>query len=197
MTPKSGTHSIGPDNGRLTLNTYRAGMGAKIGHDLVLEAKSWSGSVEVDGDDPGSCSVQLSVDPNSFEVVQATGGVKPLSDKDRVEIAKNIEKTLDTKKHPQITFQSTKVTGSASQLSIEGNLTIAGRTQPATIAATASDGGSQTEVTGKATVVQSAFGIKPYSAMLGALKVRDDIEIEIACTHPSAGPGTALKSWSA
>ena len=28
-------------------------------------------------------------------------------------------------------------------------------------------------------VTQSAYGIKPYSAFLGALKVRDDVEVEI------------------
>jgi glycine cleavage system protein P-like pyridoxal-binding family len=28
-------------------------------------------------------------------------------------------------------------------------------------------------------VAQSAHGIKPYSAFLGALKVRDDVEVEI------------------
>ncbi|MEU8262674.1 YceI family protein [Micromonospora sp. NPDC048999] len=30
-----------------------------------------------------------------------------------------------------------------------------------------------------AVVAQSAYGIKPYSAFLGALKVRDDVEVEI------------------
>jgi hypothetical protein len=29
-------------------------------------------------------------------------------------------------------------------------------------------------------LTQSAYGIKPYSAFLGALKVRDDVEVEIA-----------------
>jgi hypothetical protein len=28
-------------------------------------------------------------------------------------------------------------------------------------------------------VTQSAHGTKPYSALLGALKVRDDVEVEI------------------
>ena len=34
-------------------------------------------------------------------------------------------------------------------------------------------------LTGTATVMQSEFGIKPYSAMLGALKVKDQVEIDL------------------
>ena len=35
------------------------------------------------------------------------------------------------------------------------------------------------QMTGKATVKQTAFGIKPYSALFGTLKVADDVRIEI------------------
>ncbi len=36
------------------------------------------------------------------------------------------------------------------------------------------------------TLVQSDFGIKPYSAMMGALKVADEVTIE-AQARPAAG----------
>lgn len=161
-------------------------MGAKIGHDLVLEAKRWNGSVDLDADNPAASSVQVSVDVASLEIVEASGGVKPLSDKDRGDIAKNIEKSLDTKKHPQITFQSNDVSGTPPQLSVRGDLTIMGRTNPVTLAVTANDGSGSTELVGRTTIVQTQFGIKPFSAMLGALKVKDEIELEVSCKLPSA-----------
>ena len=34
-------------------------------------------------------------------------------------------------------------------------------------------------MSGSATVAQTAFGMKPYSALFGALKVADEVEIEI------------------
>jgi hypothetical protein len=40
--------------------------------------------------------------------------------------------------------------------------------------------GEDGAVTGNATVTQSAFGMKPYSALFGALKVADDVRVEIA-----------------
>jgi len=74
MSIQAGTHQIGPGNGSLTIKTGREGAAAKAGHDLVLEAKSWDGTVEI-GDD---ASVKLSVDPSSIEVQTGSGGAKPL-----------------------------------------------------------------------------------------------------------------------
>lgn len=181
MTPTSGTHNIGPSDGTLTIRTYRDGLGAKIGHDLVLEATTWSGSVNLDPGNPSACRVRASVDTRSFELRSASGGVKAISDKDRADIKKNIaEKILNVKKYPEIVFESTNVSGGGGNLSIAGNLTIAGTTRPVTLATTV-DGN---KVRATTTVVQSQFGIKPFSAMLGALKVRDAVELEIELVLP-------------
>ena len=42
-----GDFDIGPSNGRLRLRTYRQGLAAKAGHDLVLQAAEWHGRVHV------------------------------------------------------------------------------------------------------------------------------------------------------
>ena len=183
MTIKSGSHSIGPENGKLTINTYVGGMGSKAGHDLVLEATKWSGTVTLDADNPSATSVEVTVDPRSLEILQATGGVKALSDKDRKEIAANSDKTLNTAKHPQITFRSTRVTGAAPRLTVDGDLTISGSTRPVRLEVTVAEAPGETRLTGRTVVVQSEFGVKPYSK-LGVLKVKDpvDLQIELALT---------------
>lgn len=180
MTPKSGTHAIGPNNGQLTVSTYVGGMGSKMGHDLVLEATRWSGTLNLDTDNPSASSVQVTIEPKSLEVIKATGGVKALSDKDKRDIAQNQEKTLQMDRFPEITFQSTSISGSAPRLSVQGNLTIVGNTRPVTLDVTA-DGST---VTAKTTIVQTEFGIKPYSK-LGALKVKDNVDLEIVLNLPS------------
>ena len=185
MTIKSGSHSIGPDNGKLTINTYVGGMGSKMGHDLVLEATRWSGTVELNADDPSACRVEVSVDPRSLEVIQATGGIKPLSDKDKGDIAQNQEKTLQSGKFPEISFKSTSVSGTAPKLSLQGDLTIMGNTKPVTLDVEVEDGGSETRLTGKTTIVQTDHGVKPYSKM-GALKVKDPVDLHVELTLPSA-----------
>lgn len=185
MTPKSGTHSIGPSNGQLTVNTYVGGMGSKMGHDLVLEATRWSGTLNLDVDNPSASEVQVTIDPRSLEVIQASGGVKALSDKDKRDIAQNQEKTLQVDRFPEITFRSTAVSGAAPRLSVTGDLTIVGNTRPVTLDVSTEDLGGQTQVTGKTTIVQTEFGVKPYSK-LGALKVKDPVDLQIVLTLPSA-----------
>ncbi len=185
MTLKSGTHAIGPDNGMLGIYTYVGGMGAKMGHDLILEATRWSGSVNLDAHNPSASNVTVTVDARSFEIVQATGGIKPLSDKDKEDIAKNTEKTLQTGKFPEITFQSTSVTGSAPSVSVPGDLTIAGTTKPVTLEVDVEDGGGEAVLTARTAIIQTEFGVKPYSK-LGALKVKDQIDIEIKLGLPSS-----------
>lgn len=185
MTIKSGSHSIGPENGKLTVNTYVGGMGSKMGHDLVLEARRWSGTANIDSDNPSASSVEVTVDPRSLEVVKATGGLKGLSDKDKDEIGQNRDKTIQSAKHPSITFRSTAVSGSAPRIRLTGDLTIAGNTRPVTLEVSVEDAAGETRLTGRTTLVQSDFGVKPYSK-LGALKVKDPVDLEFSVALPSA-----------
>ncbi|MGI8752782.1 MAG: YceI family protein [Acidimicrobiales bacterium] len=182
MAPSSGTYQIGPSDGSLTIRTQKAGVGAKMAHNLVLEAKSWSGTVNFDADDPAASNGEVTVQPASLEVIDFSGGVKPLSDGDRKDIAKNInDKALQTKKYPDITFRTTSVAGGGAAYTVEGELTITGQTKPTTLEVTVD--GSQVVVKGR--VVQTDFGVKPYSAMLGALKIDDAVEVEGTFALPS------------
>jgi len=180
---QSGSHAIGPSNGKLLIKTYKDGMGAKLAHDLILTANQWSGTLNVDADNPEASSATLSVDARSIDIVEAQGGMKSLSDKDRKDIGKNIdEKVLQTSKFPELTFQSTSVSGSEPSFNVAGNMTIVGNTRPVNVALTTSG----TDVMAKTTISQKDFGIKPFSAMLGAIKLRDDVEFELHLSLPSA-----------
>ena len=162
--------------------SYKDGMGAKLAHDLVLRATRWSGTLNVDGD-PSGCSAEVTVDPRGIEIVEARGGVKSLSDKDRRDIDKNInDKVLETNKHSELKFETTSVSGSEPNLKAAGNMTIKGTTRPVNLDLTV-DG---TTVTAKTTISQKDFGIKPFSAMMGAIKLRDDVDFELTVNLPSA-----------
>jgi polyisoprenoid-binding protein YceI len=158
-------------------------MGAKLAHDLVLTATRWSGTLNCDGDNPAVSSASLSIDARSIEILEAVGGMKSLSDKDRRDIAKNIdEKVLETSKYPELTFESTSVSGSAPNFNAAGNMTIKGTTRPVNVALNVN--GNQ--VSGKTTISQRDFGIKPFSAMMGAIKLRDDVDFELTVDLPTA-----------
>ena len=105
---------------------------------------------------------------------KGTGGVKPLSDADRAEIHKTLKEVLHTGQHPTITFRSRRVDGSVASFTCDGELTIMGVTQPVALQGRVTDG----RVVGEATVVQSRWGIRPYSAFFGALKLSDEVKVD-------------------
>ena len=187
------SYRIGPETGGLTLETRRDGFGALIGHDLVLEATRWSGTVVVDPDEPERSQVEVTVEAASLEVRRAEGGLKPLTDKDRDDIHRTIrEKVLHTREVPDIVFRSTGVTGTGPALSVRGDLTIGGRTRPVTLAVDLDGRADGTLATATMTIVQTEFGIKPYSALMGALRVRDSVDLHVDVKlDPSCAEGRA------
>ena len=178
------TYAIGPGTGALTVHTGRAGVGAAVGHDLVLEVTAWNGTVELNADQPDSCSVRVTVDPRSFKVRAGTGGMRPLTASDRNEIRRNIDKMLAPNLVPSITFRSTAAVVAGETLSVTGQLTVGTSTRSTQLDGVIDRRPGETTITARTTVVQSAFGIKPYSALLGALRVRDAVEVHVVVRLP-------------
>jgi polyisoprenoid-binding protein YceI len=173
------TYELGPADGKLTVLTGRSGMAARAGHDLVIEAEAWSATLEMSPDSPESSTLSAKIDATSLQVRDGLGGMKPLTDSDRTEIKKNItQKILQTDRNPEITFQSTAVNRVHDRLwNIQGNLTIVGATSAVNIPVTVdTDAGTMTAAVKFA---QSSFGIKPYSGLMGALKVADEVEVRV------------------
>jgi polyisoprenoid-binding protein YceI len=160
---------IGPDSGTLVVKTYREGVAAKAGHDLVIEVTRWEANVDL-----AAGTIELTADPRSLEIREGLRGVKPLTDRDRREIRKNID---DKVLHGQpIAFRSRIVRADEGRLHVEGDLTLAGNTRPLTAdLEVAVDG----RVRGTIPLTQSDWGIKPYRGLMGALKVRDAVEIVV------------------
>ena len=184
MNVKEGTFRIGPEDGRMVVRTRRRGMGAMAGHDLTIEAARWEGTVQMA---EGRLSrVELTVDARSLEVREGTGGAKPLTDKDRSEIKGNIEgRVLDASRHPQIRFSSTEARGATEEeeratATLVGDLDLAGHSRTISVPVELeSSGPGALRAHASATIRQSEWGIKPYTAFLGALKVADDVEVDV------------------
>ena len=105
----------------------------------------------------------------------------------------NIETTIDDEvlKGQAIEFRSTAVQPAAagSRLSVRGELTLVGETRPIAFDLVVGDDGT---LSGSVVVKQSEWGITPYSALFGALKVADEVEVELdAGLLPRAQAGDA------
>jgi polyisoprenoid-binding protein YceI len=160
----------------VTIKTGREGAAAKAGHDLVLEATSWDGTLEM-GDSP---SVTLNVDPGSIEVREGSGGAKPLGDKDKADIKKSMkDKILGSS---QISFESSDVKVDNGSMNVSGNLSVAGSSNSINVPLRVGDDGT---VRGSVKISQSDYGIKQFKALMGALKVSDSVEVQIEAKLPT------------
>jgi len=117
----------------------------------------------------------------SLVVREGTGGIKPLSDRDKREIVVTARKVLGADRHPEATFTATDFKPAGGGGEISGTLTLAGRTRPIALRVSESGPGAYQVTT---SVVQTEFGIKPYSGFLGALKVRDAVEVQAQVSLP-------------
>ena len=179
--PLRGRFDIGPSNGRLRIRTWRQGLAARAGHDLVLEAAQWHGHVEVPADASGPASIEVEVDLRRIRVVEGTGGVKPLSEADKADIHRTMQRSLSADAHPVARFTSSEVKADGDQATVTGELSIAGQSHPLRLDVhRAADG----TLSASGRVVQSAWGIKPYTGFLGALELRDAVDVDVELQLP-------------
>ena len=150
----------------LLVFTFKAGLLSRVAHDLKIEAER----------------VTVARDGASLTVTAPACGLKvrcamkkgredhrALSASQRGEIESLIyEKILDVERHPEIHF-----TGKIQGASVSGVLTIRGATQALTLPWTSSGGA----FTGEITIDQRRFGISPYRAMMGAIKLKPTLKI--------------------
>jgi len=171
------SYRFGPDNATLAVRTGRLGAVAKAGHDLLLHVTSWEGSLEV-ADQLADSTVEVTADGASLRVREGTGGIKALDDDDMA----NIEQTIDEDvlKRTAVSFRSTRVEPTDEGLHVQGELTMLGATRPIAFDVVATGGSLHAQ----AVVRQTDFGMKPYSALFGALKVADEVEVTLAADLP-------------
>ncbi|MBL8914215.1 MAG: YceI family protein [Archangium sp.] len=150
----------------LLVFTFKEGILSAMAHDLKLRATT----LELETTET---SVKLKVDASSLRVVSPMkDGAENPSALPRMlyaEIEKNTAgDVLNAKKFPAITFESTAL----SETQVIGKLTLHGTTRELTGKRTAKN-------TAEFSFDQRDFGIKPYSAMLGTLKVKPEVTIRV------------------
>jgi hypothetical protein len=168
LTP--GTYTLGPDDAKLTVRTGKAGAASKAGHNLLIEVPAWSATLTL-GD---AAQLELTADSRSLKVLEGSGGIQSLGEDDKA----NISQTIDDEvlKGGAIEFRSENVEATPGVLRVRGELNLHGNRLPITFELSLGEDG---RLRGEAIVKQSDWGMKPYSALFGTLKVVDEVRVEI------------------
>ena len=168
-------------NSECLLFSFKDGLLARLAHDLKLQVERFS--IEVDD---ATQQIKATFDPSSIQVVcaQIDGRDDPstLSKGDKKKIYNNVTKdVLRIRKHPEIRFDSTKVVERGEGFAVEGPLQIYGKSRNIQTSVRADGDRWVTELK----LHQPDFGIKPFSAALGALKVKPDVMVRVSVPRQS------------
>ncbi|MBU0552145.1 YceI family protein [Myxococcota bacterium] len=152
---------------RFHIFTFKDGLLSSVAHDLRFSLKRFELSR-----DGAQVTGRFWPDSLIGDGVMRDGALHAdgLSDKDWKDIDKNIrQKILDTAKHPEILFEG-KINGGR----VEGTLTMKGRRAPVRF-----DGRVEAGVlSAQVEIKPSDWGIPPFKALLGAIKLKDRVLID-------------------
>ncbi len=157
--------------------TYKEGLLSSFAYDLRIKVTSFN--IELGGAN-NFISAEFDVRSLRVECAIVDGRDRPdlLSLRDRDEINKRIiTEVLNTEKHPVIDLVSSSVRKDGSQYLVRGGLTVNGEKREISFTVRKEDGAHYvTDVS----LHLPDFGIKPFSALFGAVRLKPDILIHIS-----------------
>lgn len=167
------TYNIVPAESSLTVFVGKAGALSFLAHDHNIAVRSYSGRVVVPAAGPAAGSLELDIDARSLAVLDK------ISEKDRKEITNSMNNTvLESGKFPKITFRSVGVSNvNGNNLTANGDLTLHGVTKRIAVPVNISATPQMLRATGRYVLKQTDFGITPYSAAAGSIKVKNEVVI--------------------
>jgi polyisoprenoid-binding protein YceI len=179
-------YEVNPRSSQLSILVFRGGKFSRLGHNHVMTSQDVSGRVWVHPEFPRSGFelsfpvAQLVVD--DAEARRAAGGDFPpdipQSDKDGTR--KNMLKpeVLDGEHYPQVKLQAAKVGGTLQAPQVTARITIKDATREVEVPVQVAIEGAKLSASGEFDILQTEFGIKPFSVALGALEVQDKLHIK-------------------
>jgi len=172
---------------RFDVKTGKSGLFGFAGHSHVVRARAFAGRVVYRPGDPSASSLEITVRTDSLEVLTPpdTAEIRKVTETMRTEV-------LHVEQYPEIRFATRTLTPTSTGFQIVGELTLVGQTREVPVDATVEVGTDTLRATGRFSVKQSDFGIKPYSGGPGGtVKVADRVTFEFEAVGVRDAPAEA------
>lgn len=165
--------------------SFREGLLSAIAHDLELQVTKLSLSVQVDEQSGQPTALTLRCESGSLRVVTALRDGQPLpgalSAADRQKIEHNLsDEVLHSGRYPEVRLEVDHIEPSPTGFSLRGVLHLHGQQRPLQATTRKEDGKQVAEVV----LSQPDYGITPFRAMLGTLRVRPDLRVRVSVPWP-------------
>jgi polyisoprenoid-binding protein YceI len=183
----SASFKVDPAQSSLVVQLFKDGVAARLGHDHVVHARELSGTVAYDPRNPEASSIRVAVEVGSL-IADDPGtrrkfglaGEPSASDRAEIDKAMKADGQLAAARFPSMTFTSTAIaTQPDGRVLVTGRLTIRGVTNELKFPAQMSVEDARLRGRAQLKFKQSSFGYPPYSALLGAIKNKDEVILHI------------------
>lgn len=177
---------VQPGESELLILVYREGRLARLGHNHVISSTQLDGVVYLAPDLLNS-AVELRLPVATLEVDRPANRARA-GDEFPGEIAPDAiagtrdnmlgSAQLDAERWPELLLVSRGITGAEPQLKLELDMALKNQVTAITVPVRLRrEGDARLIAEGEFSVLQTDLGLQPFSALLGALRVRDQLDI--------------------
>jgi hypothetical protein len=191
-------YDIVPGSSLLTVRVYRGGALAGAGHNHLIASHALSGTIYVPADPLGASfevripASELTVDEPQLRAAAGADFPPDVSESARQGTRRNMlgPALLDAADFPELVLSAERLepapAGSPGEVLAHIRTEVRGALRSITVPVRYELRGSELTVTADAPLRQSELGLTPFTALLGALAVEDEMQISIRLVATSA-----------
>lgn len=177
--PSGAVYKIVAAASTIRVGVFKEGLFKAFGHDHLIAAKSFSGTVHFNADKVEESSLALDIEARSLTALDPGEAEK---DRREVQATMSGDQVLGVESFPRITFRSTgvhqiKKDGTEWLVTLEGKLNLHGVEKPITFPVRIRLDNTRLTVQGEVLIAQTDFGIKPVKAAGGMVRVKDRVRV--------------------
>ena len=173
--------TLNASDGELLIRTGVTGRAARMGHRLTIAMKRWHATVDWNGAEPATA--ELTVEVDSLEVLRGEGGVKGLSGPEKALVKSNALQSLDAGRYPEIRFTAATIDKTDDGYRLTGTLHIRGKSREHVVELRTEDLDGAWRMPAESGVRQTDYGVKPYSLLMGSVRVADEVSVSFTAVH--------------
>jgi polyisoprenoid-binding protein YceI len=180
-------YTVDPARSELAVQLFKAGIAAALAHDHIIRAAKFTGEISYDPERISTGSIRIEARADSLKADEPAirkkyGLPGSLRDADRRRIQSTMESSrqMDVASYPAMSFQATRAEKqSEGRYFVTGDLMLHGTTRSVTFPITVTR--KDENVRGRASFAfkQSDFGIEPYGAFLGTVRIKDEALLHV------------------
>jgi polyisoprenoid-binding protein YceI len=175
-----------PDRSRFTVQGFATGILAFVAHSPTFAVREFSGGAAFTFGQDENVRLRLAARAHALQLLDN------VSDTDRTEIENRMRgEVLEVARYPEITFEGAdsaarKLAEDRIQFTLTGPLTLHGVTRAIQTGAVLHTQGDAVRFTGEFLLAMSEFGIRPVTALGGAIRLKDALKVAFDLVgHPA------------